>query len=62
MTNAIFQPLKPYLVMWDVKISFRYNFSYLTSVSFLLFPLLKMDLTNYSFRWMLIDRYLLLVL
>lgn len=62
MTNAIFQPLKPYLVMWDVKISFQYNFSYLTSVCFLVFPLLKMDLTNYSFRWMLIDRYLLLVL
>lgn len=49
MTNAVFQPLKPYLVMRDIKISFQYNFSHLTSVSFLLFPLLKMDLTNYSF-------------
>lgn len=41
MTNAAFQPPKLYLVMWDINISFQYNFSYLASASFLLFPLLK---------------------
>lgn len=41
MTNAAFQPPKPYLVMWDINISSQYNFSYLTPVSFPLFPLLK---------------------
>lgn len=41
MTNASFQHPKPYLVMWDINISSQYDFSYLTSASFLVFPLLK---------------------
>lgn len=41
MTNASFQPPKPYLVMWDINISSQYDFSYLTSASFLVLPLLK---------------------
>lgn len=52
MTNAVLQALKPYLVTWGIKISFWFNFFFffkLTSVSFLLFPLPKTDLTNYTF-------------
>lgn len=66
MTNAFLQALKPYLVSWGIKISFGSVFFFfffkLTSVSFLLFPLPKTDLTNYTFSSMLIDMYLLSVL
>ena len=50
MSNAVLQALKPYLVTWGIKISFWFNFFLKqTSVSFLLFPLPKTDLTNYTF-------------